>query len=182
MVEKQQGFTLLEVMIVVAIVGILAAVAIPSYQEYTARSKVTEGLVQAVTAKLAVATEGVRNAADLATVTAAWNAQSGGTGSSSKHVASVLLNAGVPPTGVITVTFNAASLGVAAGADTLVLSPYVRSGAVVTLAAAQATVPPTIGLVDWACASTTQTYATSKGLVGAAAGTLQARYAPATCR
>jgi len=182
MLQREDKFTLIELMIVVAIIGAAAAFAVPSYREYTVRSRVTEGLLLAAPAKLTVATEGVRNTADLATVTAAWNAQSGGTGSSSKHVTSVLLNNAVPPTGVITVTFNAASLGIAPGANTLVLSPYVRSGAVVTLAAAQAAVPPTIGLVDWACASTTQTYATSKGLVGAAPGTLQARYAPATCR
>lgn len=51
----QNGFTLIELMIVVAIIGILAAVALPAYQDYTIRAKVTEGLTQASTAKLAVA-------------------------------------------------------------------------------------------------------------------------------
>jgi len=50
----QQGFTLIELMIVVAIVGILAAIAIPAYQDYTVRAKVTEGLSLANAAKIAV--------------------------------------------------------------------------------------------------------------------------------
>ena len=45
----QKGFTLIELMIVVAIIGILAAVALPAYQDYTKRARVSEGLVQAVT-------------------------------------------------------------------------------------------------------------------------------------
>ncbi len=55
MKKTQQGFTLIELMIVVAIIGILAAIAIPAYQDYTIRSKVTEGLNLAAAAKAAVA-------------------------------------------------------------------------------------------------------------------------------
>ena len=61
----QKGFTLIELMIVVAIVGILAAVAIPAYQDYTVRARASEGLVLAAAAKTAVVENAAQAVSDL---------------------------------------------------------------------------------------------------------------------
>ncbi len=97
MKRVQQGFTLIELMIVVAIIGILAAVALPAYQDYTTRSKVSEVLLMAAPAKLAVS-ETSSSVGGLASVTAATSGYAfpGAT----KYVSGVSIADG---TGVVTV-------------------------------------------------------------------------------
>ncbi len=119
--NAQAGFTLIELMIVVAIIGILAAIALPAYQDYTVRSRVMEGVTMLEPLKLSIGTE-VTTLADLGVMAGDWNDDDNhnGTVATSKFVDSIAVDGA---TGVITVDFDNASVGIAAGADQLTLSP-----------------------------------------------------------
>jgi type IV pilus assembly protein PilA len=166
MKSVQKGFTLIELMIVVAIIGILAAIAIPAYQDYTIRSKVTEGLSLAAAAKVAVAEAFQAN--DVAGVSAAsadWAANFTAT----KHVSNVTIDAA---DGHVTITYSANTPQISG--DTLILTPNIPKG---TILATGAT-----GNIDWACQSVNSATMTARGLKGDGPGTVPARYAPTECK
>ena len=126
--KKQQGFTLIELMIVVAIIGILAAIALPAYSDYTKKAKVSEVMLAASSARTAVAEYAASN---LALPGATWSPET----QASKYVASVTW---------ASPTITATAKGISADIDTQTIT-------------LTGTINATTGAVDWACGGTIPT-------------------------
>ena len=158
MKQLQKGFTLIELMIVVAIIGILAAVALPAYQDYTIRAKMSEVILGMSACRTSI-TEVYQSGPAGAIAPNGWGCEYGGT-TATKYVA----NVNTSPNGVVSATVQGISTSV--------------NGSVVTLAplasaAVTATVTPgnSMALYGWRCGSTTDgTNVPNKYLPGSCRG------------
>jgi type IV pilus assembly protein PilA len=165
MTKLQKGFTLIELMIVVAIIGILAAIAIPAYQDYTIRAQVSEGMNLAAAAKAAVAETFLNRGTGPENRTAAGMSPNA-TDTSGKYVESVAVT-----NGTILVTYGGTEVNSQLAGQTLEIVPYVTVDRSVAWRCGGAPVPANTTLMSGAAYSG-----------GTLAGADYVKYLPSACR
>jgi type IV pilus assembly protein PilA len=170
MKRVQQGFTLIELMIVVAIIGILAAVALPAYQDYTKKARVAEVVLAASTCRTTITEVVQTNSSDLFPGANDWGCENNITGdpvsAASKYVLSTVTNAN----GVITITTTDNFGDPELNGKQITLTPYRNDGGPEGVPL-QNTDAPTVKLVyKWVC-----------GPVAPPAG-VPAKFLPGSCR
>jgi len=157
----QKGFTLIELMIVVAIIGILAAIAIPAYQDYTIRAQVSEGMTLAAAAKAAVAETYLNTGQAPVDRTAAGMTPNAGD-TFGKYVGEVQV-----ANGTITVTYDQPDVNQLISGQTVSLTPFVTPDQSVTWVCGNAAAPPAAVVMPGSALGAT---------------TLPPQYLPAACR
>jgi type IV pilus assembly protein PilA len=165
MTKLQKGFTLIELMIVVAIIGILAAIAIPAYQDYTIRAQVSEGMNLAAAAKAAVAESFLNRG------TAPANREVAGMSATATDTRGKYVSGVEVTNGTITVTYGGTEVNSQIANATLEIAPYVTPDRSVAWRCGGAPVPNSTTLMTGA--------AYSGGTLNNAA-TL--KYLPSACR
>ncbi|NPC55063.1 pilin [Caenimonas soli] len=155
--QVQKGFTLIELMIVVAIIGILAAVALPAYQDYTVRARVSEVVLAASTCRTAI-TDAYTNAttANIASILP---------GTCTITPTKMVASGGSDANGVITITGSEGALGgsITSSARAISLKPYIGAAAADGTADGQKTI------TEWKCGP-------------AATEPMPAKYLPGSCK